>query len=151
MELRSTIDCCEVLREYGAHVGKGTVVYGPFHVMNADGDFSNLHIGDNVYVGTDVLIDLADTVWVGDYVSVSARSSLVTHFDVGPGPLKAKRPHSQAPVRIEDGAYLGVSVTVLQGVTIGAEATIGAYSLLRKDVAPGSTWVAPEGSELIGR
>ena len=151
MELRATVDCCEVLREYGAHVGERTVVYGPFHVMNAEGDFSKLHIGDDVYIGTDVLVDLADSVWIGNAASVCMRSSLVTHIDVGPGPLKAKRPRKQGPIRIEDGAYLGTAVTVLHGVTIGAEATVGANALIRKDVPAHSTRVTPEAIEFSSR
>ena len=151
MELRTTIDCCTVLREYGAHVGKGTVIYGPLHIMNADGDFSSLSIGDNVYLGTDILIDLADRVNIGDNVSIGMKSNFITSFDVGPGPLSKKRPRQQGPITLEPGAYLGTAVTVLHGVTIGAEATVGANCLIRKDVAPHSTWVSPQAVELPPR
>jgi serine acetyltransferase len=35
-------------------------------------------------------------------------------------------------------------VTVLHGVTIGEQATVGAHCLIRKPVAAGETWVSPE-------
>jgi acetyltransferase-like isoleucine patch superfamily enzyme len=144
MELRTTIDCSNVLREFGAEVGENTVIYGPLHVMNADRDFSGLRIGHDVYLGTNILIDLADTVTIGDFVSIGMRSNLVTSFDVGPGPLKESRPRKQGPIVLGTGAYLGTGVTILHGVTIGPGATVGAHCLIRKDVAEGATWVAPE-------
>jgi len=89
MELRTTIDCGPILREFGAHVGEGATIYGPLHVMNADGDFSRLWIGDRVYLGT--------------------------------------------------------ATTVLHGVTIVEQATVGAHCLVRKAVPAHTTFVSPEG------
>lgn len=144
VELRQAIDCAPILREYGATVGSAPSIHGPLHIMNAAGDFSALRIGDNVYIGPDVLIDLADTVTIGNHVSIVARSNLITHIDVGEGPLKERRPRKHGPVVIEDGAYLGAAVTVLHGVTIGREATIGAHCLVRHDVPAQATYVSPE-------
>ncbi len=147
MELRRTIDCAPLLREYGATVGERATIYGPLHVMNAAGDFSNLTIGHDVYIGTDVLIDLADRVTIGDYVSLGMRSNLITSFDVGAGPLKERRARKQGPIVIGAGAYVGTNVTVLHGVTIGEQATIGAHCLIRKDVAPGATMISEQARE----
>ena len=143
MELRSTIDCAPILREYGATVGEGATVYGPLHIMNADRDFSRLSIGARVYLATDVLFDLADDITIGNDVSIGMRSSLVTSFDVGPGPLREKRPRKQGPIVIQDGAYLGTAVTVLHSVTIGARATVGAHALIRTDVPADATYLSP--------
>ena len=150
MELRSTIDCGPILRVFGAEVGANTVVNGPLHIMNADGDFSKLNIGHDVYVGTETLIDLADAVMVRDFATVSARCNLITHIDVGPGPLRERRPPKHAPVVIESGAYLGVGVTLLHGVTVGEQATIGAHCLVRNSVEAGTTWVSPEPRAPVG-
>ncbi len=144
MELRSAIDCAPILREYGATVGPNATIFGPLHIMNADGDFSGLTIGRDVYIGTDVLIDLADRVTIGDYISIGMRSNLITSFDVGAGPLSERRPRKQGPITLEDGCYIGTAVTILHGVTVGAEATVGAHSLVRKDVPPHVTIVSPE-------
>jgi putative colanic acid biosynthesis acetyltransferase WcaF len=143
MELRVAIDCVPILREYGATVGDDATIIGPLHIMNADRDFSRLRIGNRVYLATDVLFDLADDITIGNDVSIGMRSSLVTSFDVGPGPLKEKRPRKQGPIVIEDGAYLGTAVTVLHSVTIGARATIGAHALIRADVPADATYLSP--------
>ena len=41
---------------------------------------------------------------------MSARCNLITHIDVGPGPLRERRPPKRGPVAIGSGAYLGVAV-----------------------------------------
>jgi acetyltransferase-like isoleucine patch superfamily enzyme len=147
-ELRTCVDPVPILRQYGAAVGKGPSIFGPLHIVNADGDFRNLVVGDNVHIGADTLIDLADRVTIGDCATLSLRCTLVTHIDVGPGPLKERRPRKQGPVTLEDGCYLGAGVTVLHGVTIGASATVGAHALIRQDVPAHATIVSPESHPL---
>lgn len=144
MELRTTTNAhAEILREYGAHVGRDVSIHGPIHIVNADRDFSHLRVGNRAHLGTDILIDLADEVAIEDEATLSMRCTLVTHIDVGPGPLREKRPRRQGPVRIATGAYLGTGATVLHGVTVGARATVGAHALVDRDVAPDSTVAAP--------
>jgi len=144
MELRTTTNAhAEILREYGARVGRDASIHGPIHIVNAGRDFSRLHIGDRVHLGTDILIDLADEVTIEDEATLSMRCTLITHIDVGPGPLKTKRPRKQGPVRIATGAYLGTGATILHGVTIGARATVGAHALVDRDVTADTTVVAP--------
>lgn len=144
MELRTTTNAhAEILREYGAAIGRDVSIHGPIHLVNADGNFAKLHIGDRVHLGSDVLIDLADEVQIEDEATLSMRCSIVTHIDVGPGPLRERRPRQQGPVRIGRGAYLGLGATVLHGVTIGACATVGAHALVDRDVAANATVLAP--------
>ena len=144
MELRTTTNAhASILREFGATVGNGVSIHGPIHIVNADGDFRRLTLGDRVHLGTDVLIDLADAVTIEAEATLSMRCSVITHMDVGPGPLRERRPRQQGPVRIGPGAYLGIGATVLHGVTIGAASTVGAHALVDRDIAPGATVVAP--------
>ena len=144
MELRTTTHLhAEILREFGAEVGRDVSIHGPIHIVNAEGDFGRLRIGDRVHLGTDVLIDLAGDVVIEDEATLSMRCSLITHMDVGPGPLRERRPRQQGGVTIGRGAYLGIGATVLHGVSVGAGATIGAHALIDRDVAGGATMLAP--------
>ena len=143
-ELRTCVDPVPILREYGATVGQNPSIFAPLHIVNADGDFRNLVIGDSVHIGADTLFDLADRVTIGDFATLSMRTTVVTHLDVGPGPLKDRRPRKQGPVVLERGCYLGAGVTILHGVTIGAEATIGAHALVRSNVPAHATVVSPD-------
>lgn len=143
-ELRDTVnEHVAILREFGATVGEDVSVHGPIYIVNANGNFSNLSIGDRVHLGTAVLIDLADRVTIHDEATLSMRTSLITHMDVGPGPLREQRPRQRAPLVIGRGAYLGIGATVLHGVTVGEFATIGGHALIDKDVEPGATMLAP--------
>lgn len=149
MELRTTThDHAAILRAYGAAVGRDCSIYTPLHIVNADGDFSRLCIGDRVHLGADLLIDLADNVTIEDEATLSMRCSLITHIDVGPGPLRERRPREQAPVRIGRSAYLGAGATILHGVTVGELATVGAHALVNRNVPAGATVVSPLAVEL---
>ena len=144
MELRTTTNNhAAILREFGATVGEGVSFHAPLHIVNADGDFSRLRIGERAHIGADTLIDLASDVTIEDEATISMRCTLITHIDVGPGVLREVRPRAEGPVRIGRGAYLGTGATILHGVTIGDGATVGAHALVDRDVAPGATVLAP--------
>ena len=134
---RTTGDHAAILREFGASVGEGVSINGPLQIVNAGDDFSRLSIGDLAHLGSDVLIDLADAVTIGAQATLSMRCTVITHIDVGSGPLRESRPREQAPVCIGAGAYLGAGTTVLHGVTVGA------HALVAKNVPAGATVVAP--------
>jgi acetyltransferase-like isoleucine patch superfamily enzyme len=106
--------------------------------VNAAGDLSNLTIGDRVHVGADVLVDLVEGVTIEDGATISMRACIVTHFDIGHGPLAASRPRETGAVTIGAGAYLGAGAIVLHGVTVGRAAIVGAASLVREDVPDGA-------------
>ena len=143
-ELRDAVnDHAEILREFGATVGEGVSIHGPIYLVNGREDFSRLTVGDRVHLGTGVLIDLAGDVTIEDEATLSMRCTLITHIDVGRGPLKERRPREQAPVRIGTGAYLGTGATILHGVTVGPRATVGAHALVAKDVPADATVAAP--------
>lgn len=150
-ELRRTVHGhADILREYGASVGREVMFPGPIEVVNAAGDFSNLVIGDHCHIGAGTLFDLADRITIEDFATLSMRSTVITHIDVGPGPLAQRRPRRQAPVVIGRGAYLGTGATILHGVTVGAEASVGAHALVDRDVPPGATVVSPRATPLPG-
>jgi len=132
-----------ILREFGASVGDDVSIHGPIYIVNGQGSFRNLTIGNRCHLGTGVMIDLADRVTIKDEATLAMQVSIVTHINVGPGPLKERRPRKQGPVVIERGAYLGIGATVLHGVTIGEQATIGAHALIDKDVPAHATMAAP--------
>jgi putative colanic acid biosynthesis acetyltransferase WcaF len=48
-----------------------------------------------------------------------------------------------APISIGDGVWVAARATVLRGVRIGDNATVGACALVVKDVAEGATLLAP--------
>lgn len=128
-----------ILRDYGADIAEDAIVIGPLSLINSvTGDFSNLSIGSGVHIGSEVFIDLAERVTIEPGATLSMRSCVITHFDIGHGPLKQRRPRETGAVTIRAGAYLGVGAIVLHGVTVGREAIVGAAALVREDVPDGA-------------
>jgi acetyltransferase EpsM len=98
----------------GVSVGPGTVVCAGAIVQ------AGAVVGSHVILNTKASID--HDVRIGDFVHVA-----VAHLAGG--------------ASAGDGAFVALGSTVLPGISLGAWATVGAGSLVRKDVAPGSTVV----------
>ena len=148
-DLRTSVyDQATILREYGATVGDRVMFPGPITVVNAARDFSNLSIGNDCHIGAETLFDLAERISIEDFATLSMRTTLITHIDAGPGPLSVRRPRKTGPVRIGRGAYLGAGATVLHGVSVGAEATVGAHALVDRDIPAGTTVISPRAQPL---
>lgn len=126
------------LRQHGAHIGERVEIHSPLLIHNASAErgkhYANLIIGSDCYFGRDVFFDLKDEIRIEDCVTVSMRVTFITHTDVGKSSAAARLPASHAPIVLRHGAYIGASVTILQGVEIGAGAIVGAGALLRESV-----------------
>jgi len=132
-----------ILCHFGAKIGKGVRIHAPFMIHNADQAvpiYSNLIIGDDCYIGRDCIFDLMDKINIGERVTISHRAVLNTHTTAGKSPIANKTLiNTCGEIKINDGAYLGSNVTILESVVIGSNAIIGAKSLVNKDIADGFT------------
>jgi len=97
----------------------------------------NIHLGDNVYLNQDVLLQDVAPIRIGDNVLIGPG----THIYTAEHPLDPIERRSGLtrgkPVVIEEDAWIGGHVTVLPGVTIGRGAIIGAGAVVTSDIAPG--------------
>ena len=92
-------------------------------------------IGNSVFIGRYCEFNVCGRVEIGDDALVASGCKFIDHdhgilLDL---PIKVQ-PNQTSPIRIEDGAWLGVNVSVLKGVTIGAGAVVN------KDVPSGEIW-----------
>jgi acetyltransferase-like isoleucine patch superfamily enzyme len=128
-----------ILRHFGATVGSKCRINSPINVQNAIESFDKLTIGNNCHIGKDVLLDLANKITIADNVTISMRCSIITHFDVGDSTLSLNGfSRKDGDVFLCDNVYLGCGVTVLHGVTIGANSLIGAGAVVTTDIPPDS-------------
>ncbi len=113
----------------GSHVGGSSIIYSP----------DKLSIGARTTINEGALIMAAGGITIGDDVMIAAgcRITSSTH-DKDPG---RRSTLIYQPIRIEDNVWLGISATVLPGVTIGRDAIVGAGAVVTRDVAPGATVV----------
>lgn len=130
--------CEELLTRFGASVGEGCVLHGPLVVYNADPDYRNLSIGDNVHVGPLVVLDLAERLVLENDATVSMGATILTHADVGERPLAEVYPRTAEPARVGAGAWIGANATVLVGCEIGQRAVVGAGAVVRESVPDGA-------------
>ena len=132
-----------ILRYFGAMIGRGVRIQSPFMIHNADQVvpiYSNLIIGDDCYIGRDCIFDLMGKISIGNKVTLSHRIVLNTHTNAGKSPIANKiLIKSSGEIKINDGAYLGSNITVLESVVIGSNTIIGAKSLVNKSIPNGVT------------
>jgi acetyltransferase-like isoleucine patch superfamily enzyme len=125
-------DVIGVLRAGGAQVGSGTRISQGLAIHNANDSLINVSIGANCHLGQQVLLDIAAPITIGDRVTISMRSIVLTHTDVGDSHCNL------APIRasvvIEDDAYVGAGAAVLPGVRIGTGAVVAAGAVVTRDV-----------------
>lgn len=123
------------LRRWGAQIGDNTLVYPGVTIHAAQRDFSKLHIGSNVRIVRDCLLDLTESIHIEDDAIISFRCNLVTHRNILQSPLaQLGYPPVQAPILIKRGAVLFTNSTVLMGVTIGECAVVAAGAVVTSDV-----------------
>lgn len=106
---------------------------------------TQLVLGNNVSVSTDVTIDFTGGLKIGHNVTISRGVSLLTH-DHGNNPRSVPK---KKPLTIGSNVWLGIGVTVLQSVDyIGDNSIVAAGSLVTKNVEP-NTIVGGNTAKLI--
>lgn len=131
------------LRLGGAKIGRDGFIER-IYLMNLDRTgLSGLRLGRDCYLGPLVLLDLAGKITFGNQVTVTARSSILSHHSVGFSnhPLLKFYPKKVLHTRLESGVVLGVSSLILPGVTVGKESLVAAGAVVRAEV-PERTMVA---------
>lgn len=120
----------------GIEIGAGTLLAGPVQFGIAGDPRRTLRIGRNCFVNSPFFVDAAAPVTLGHGVSIGHHVVIVTTSHALHSARFRAGDVQIAPVRIEDGAWIAASVTLLPGVTVGAGAVVAAGAVVTKDVAP---------------
>jgi maltose O-acetyltransferase len=125
------------LRAVGISIGESTMIMGELRITGP-GHPSLLSFGSHTQISGPLRVDLGDRVTIGDRVHFGQEILLLTmDHEFGPREERCGRLTS-APIRIEDGVWLGSRVTILPGVTVGHGSTVAAGAVVTHDVAPNS-------------
>lgn len=115
----------------GSKIGKGTISYGRFTVIN----YPYLDMGENSTINEGVQINCRAKVKIGNNVHISSNVQIHT----GKLILKQKpRFHDEAPIEIKNNVWIASSVVILAGVIIGENSVIAAGSVVTKDIPANS-------------
>lgn len=127
------------LRLGGATIGSDSVIDRiDFTNLDRTG-LKGLIIGNQCYLGTGVLFDLAGKIVIEDKVTVVARSIILTHNSVGLSdhPLIKHYPKKVINVTLHSGCVIGVASIVLPGVTIGKNSFVAGGAVVTKSIPSG--------------
>jgi putative colanic acid biosynthesis acetyltransferase WcaF len=118
-----------LLRLFGATIGRAVIIRPTVKITYP----WKLKIGDNAWIGDNVVLYTLGEITIGENAVVSQSSYLCTGSHVEDRPsfdIFAK------PIIIAPGAWVATDVFVAPGVTIGSAAVVGARSSVFKDIPP---------------
>lgn len=116
-----------LLKVFGAKIGKGLIIKNNVCIKFP----WKLTIGDNVWLGEYAWIDNLDNVTIGNDVCISQGALLLTgNHDY----TLSSFDYRNAPICIEDGAWIGAKATVCPGVTVHSHAILTVGSTATKDM-----------------
>jgi putative colanic acid biosynthesis acetyltransferase WcaF len=127
-----------ILRTFGSKIGERVIIR---HRVRIHWPWK-LSIGDDVWIGVDAWLLNLEPITIGSNVCISQAALLCTGSHSADS---ESFEFDNAPIRVEDGVWVAARATILRGVTIGADAVIGATSLVTKDVPRGVKVLAPRG------
>ena len=118
---------CWLLRLFGAKIGQGVVIRPTARFTYP----WKISIGDYSWIGDNVVFYSIDRIAIGCHTVISQKSYLCTasHDFCHPNFLT-----TTSPIQVGNGAWIATDCFVAPGVTIGANAVIGARSSVFRDI-----------------
>lgn len=94
----------------------------------------NIHLGDNFYANYDCVMLDGALITIGSQVLLGPKVGLYTSNHLFDATERIRGGCIARPITIGDGCWLAANVTVLPGVTIGANTIIGGGSVVTHDI-----------------
>jgi acetyltransferase-like isoleucine patch superfamily enzyme len=115
----------------GKTVGDKFTLIPPFYA-----DYGlNISVGRSVFIGYQCMFTGHGTIEIADEVMIANKVNLVTAgHPVEPD--KRRTYITVEPISIETNVWIGTAVTVLPGVTVGADSVVAAGAVVTHDVPP---------------
>ncbi len=118
-----------LLRAFGATMGRGVCLQPQVNIHLP----WKLEVGDHAWIGEEAFILNFEPIRIGAHACISQRAFLCggnhNYRD-------AAMSYRNAPITVEEGAWVGAQVFVAPGVTVGREAVIAAGSIMLGNAEP---------------
>lgn len=124
----------EFLKTFVHHVGENVTIQSPFHMEFGD----HLSIGDNSFINYDCIMLNSGNITIGKDVLIGPKVSFYTPIHPFLASQREQWIEHAEPIIIEDNVWIGGSVTLTGGVTIGKNSIVGAGSVVINDVPANS-------------
>ena len=119
-----------ILRAFGAEVGDGVLIR---HRVRVHWPWK-LSIGANSWVGEGAWILNLEQVTLGSDVCISQEALLCTGSHDRTSPTFE---FDNAPITVQDGAWVAARATILRGVVVGADSVVGSGAVVWSSVPAG--------------
>ena len=126
----------------GILIGRDTYI-GPSCRFWLD-DGASVRIGDGCYLNGMTTFFSAESIEIGNAVLMAWNVNILDFHHRTTDrtvPIKEQGIDRVAPVKVNDGAWLGTNVVLMPGVTIGRNAVVGANAVVNSDVPDFATAV----------
>jgi acetyltransferase-like isoleucine patch superfamily enzyme len=113
-----------------------------FAMINAGPPQGFVHIGSNSSVGQGTILYGHGGLTIGDNVMIAAHCGIIAsshNFDNLDIPM-SKQGYNAQGITIEDNVWIGIGARILDGVTIGSGAIIGANAVVNRSVPRGARY-----------
>lgn len=144
VKLGKDVKICDFVNLYGCQIDDNTKIGTFVEVQKGAKIGKNCKISSHTFICEGVTIE--DNVFIGH--NVTFINDLYPSATTEVGKLQTDDDWVCIPTNVKKGASIGSSVTILCGITIGANAIIGAGSVVTKDV-PDDTIVAGNPAKII--
>ncbi len=122
-----------LLRELFGRLGARPEIEPPFHC-----DYGgNIFAGDRLYMNFGCVVLDVNEVHLGHNVQLGPGVQLLTATHPLPAAERIRGPELGFPIRVGNNVWLGAGAIICPGVTIGDDTTIGAGSVVLKDIPAG--------------
>lgn len=119
-----------LLKELLGSMGNNVWIEPPFYCDYG----SHIHLGSNVYFNFNCVLLDCNTIHIGDDSQFGPAVQIYTAYHPLDAAERSKGPELAAPVSIGRKVWVGGGAIICQGVNIGDNTTIGAGSVVTKDI-----------------
>lgn len=130
---RQTAQAEALIRQLFGRIGKNFVIMPPLFVDYG----SNIEIGDNFFSNYNLTILDCAKITIGNNVLIAPNVGLYAAGHPLSASLRAAEQEYAKPITIGDHVWIGGSVSVMPGVTIGSCTVIGGGSVVVRDIPSG--------------
>ena len=140
----SKIDNSEILRSLLPNAGKDLEIQAPFYCDYG----SNIYFGDQVFMNFNCVVLDVTPVHIGSRTMFGPNVQIYTATHPIDAKERATWLEAGKAIRIGDDVWIGGSVVICPGVSIGDRAIIGAGSVVAKDI-PSDVFAAGNPCKII--
>ncbi len=132
------------MQKYGAQIGTGVIIDSgiKFHRPDKKIPLKNLIIGNNVYIGHNILLDLTEKIIIQNNIGIGANCQIWTHVGDFVNELRDNNDYYEkaAAIIVNDGAVIYSNVILNPGVELGRKSRILAMSMVSGKIPENQIW-----------